>query len=263
MTKPIERPSFGGGRDPERSAVSCRSLTKRFGGTTVVDDVTFDVTPGTITGFVGANGAGKTTTIRMLLGLVSPTSGDALVKGRRYHDLQQPRRHVGAVIDGPGAHPRHSARTHLRVVAAAAGLCHHRVDEVLDRVELTEHADKRAGAFSLGMKQRLALAAALLADPDVLLLDEPVNGLDPRGILWMRELLHRLAAEGRAVLVSSHLLTELDAIAERVVIIDHGRVVADATLDELADGRSLEEAYFQLAGSLGDTPIKHPKGRAR
>jgi ABC-2 type transport system ATP-binding protein len=211
--------------------IESRSLTKRFDGPAVVDDLSFEVAAGTITGFVGANGAGKTTTMRMILGLVAPSAGEALVNGRAYRDLAHPRREVGAVLDGPGAHPAHSARTHLTISATAAGLPLARVGEVLELVELTEHARRPAGAFSMGMRQRLALAAAMLGDPSVLILDEPVNGLDPPGILWMRDFLRGLAAEGRAVLVSSHLLAELAEVADRVVIID-------AALTELLAGRA-------------------------
>jgi ABC-2 type transport system ATP-binding protein len=213
--------------------IECHSLSKVFDHRTVVDDVSFEVPAGTITGFVGANGAGKTTTMRMLLGLVAPSAGTAWVNGRPYRELQQPRREVGAVVDGPGAHPGHSARTHLTVMAMAGGLPRRRVDEVLDLVELTEHAHRRVDGFSMGMLQRLALAGALLGDPGILILDEPVNGLDPPGILWVRDLLRRLAGEGRALLVSSHLLAELAEVAHRVVIIDRGRLVADTTLDDL------------------------------
>jgi ABC-2 type transport system ATP-binding protein len=220
------------------AAISCRSLTKRFDGKPVVDDLTFDVEPGTITGFVGANGAGKTTTMRMILGLVAPSSGDALVAGHPYAELHHPRRQVGAVLDGPGAHPAHTARGHLAITATAAGLPLSRVAEVLDFVELTDHAARRVGAFSLGMRQRLALAGALLGDPPILVLDEPVNGLDPPGIIWMRDVLRRLAGDGRAVLVSSHLLSELAEVASHMVIIDRGRLVADSPLAELLAGRS-------------------------
>jgi ABC-2 type transport system ATP-binding protein len=220
------------------AAIACRSLTKRFDGKPVVDDLTFAVAPGTITGFVGANGAGKTTTMRMILGLVTPSSGTALVAGQPYVELPDPRRQVGAVLDGPGAHPAHTARAHLAITATAAGLPLTRVAEVLDFVELGDHATRRVGAFSLGMCQRLALAGAMLGDPPILVLDEPVNGLDPPGIVWMRDVLRRLAAEGRAVLVSSHLLGELAEVASHVVIIDRGRLVADASLAELLAGRS-------------------------
>jgi ABC-2 type transport system ATP-binding protein len=240
--------------DPPEAPVACRSLTKTFGGPAVVDDLSFEVAAGTITGFVGANGAGKTTTMRMLLGLVSPSSGQALINGQPYRELVNPRHQVGAVLDGPGAHPRHTARTYLHILATAAGIPRHRIGEVLDAVDLAHHGGKRIGAFSQGMRQRLALAGALLADPPILLLDEPINGLDPRGILWMRDLLRGLAGEGRAILVSSHLLSELAEIAHRVVIIDHGRLIADAAVGELADGRSLEDVYLELAGSLGTSP---------
>lgn len=220
-------------------ALECRSLTKRFGARTVVDQLSFCVERGSITGFAGANGAGKTTTMRMLLGLVAPTSGEALVEGQPYRSLADPRRRVGAALDGPGAHPAHTARAHLAVMAAAAHLPLRRVDEVLEVVGLTEHAGHRAGAFSTGMRQRLAVAGALLGDPPTLVLDEPVNGLDPPGILWMRDLLRGMADEGRAVLVSSHLLAELAEVADHVVIIDAGRLVADAPLDELLADRDV------------------------
>ena len=216
--------------------IACRGLTKRFDGPPVVDDVSFDVPAGTITGFVGANGAGKTTTMRMVLGLVTPTVGEALAKGVRYRELPNPRRIVGAVLDGPGSHPGHTAREHLGILATAAGIPQRRVTEVLDLVQLTEHARRRVGGFSTGMRQRLALAAALLGDPEVLVLDEPANGLDPPGIIWMRSLLRDLAAEGRAVLVSSHQLAELAEVAQRMLIIDRGRLVANTTLDALVNG---------------------------
>ena len=218
--------------------IKAEELTKRRGGRAVVSGVTFCCEPGTVTGFLGPNGAGKTTTMRMILGLVAPSAGQALVNGRSYRDLTHPRREVGAVLDGPGAHPAHSARTHLTISATAAGLPLERVGEVLELVELTEHSRRPAGAFSMGMRQRLALAAAMLGDPGILILDEPVNGLDPPGILWMRDFLRRLAGEGRAVLVSSHLLAELAEVADRVVIIDRGRLIADSTLTELLAGRS-------------------------
>jgi ABC-2 type transport system ATP-binding protein len=246
MASPIPSPTTGS------PPLACRSLTKRWGDApAAVDDLSFEVAPGTITGFVGANGAGKTTTMRMLLGLVRPSSGAALVHGRPYRDLPAPRSQVGAVLEGPGAHPSHRARTHLRIIATAAGFPERRVDEMLDLVELADHGRRKVGTFSLGMRQRLALAGALLGDPPVLLLDEPVNGLDPSGILWIRGFLRRLADEGRSILVSSHLLTELAEIADRVVIIERGRLVADAPLDDLAAGRSLEDVYFELAGVPG------------
>lgn len=220
-------------------SIACRSLTKWFDGPDpAVDNVSFEVPAGTIVGFAGANGAGKTTTMRMILGLITPTSGEALVNGRRYRDLERPRRIVGAVLDDPGAHPGHSGRAHLTILAIAAGLPQprRRVAEVLDLVSLTGHAGRRVGGYSTGMRQRLALAAALLGDPEILVLDEPANGLDPPGIIWMRSLLRQLASEGRAVLVSSHVLAELAEIAERVLIIDRGHLVADTTLGELLNG---------------------------
>ena len=234
--------------------IVCRALTKRFDGPPVVDDVSFEVPAGTITGFVGANGAGKTTTMRMLLGLLAPTSGEALVNGRGYRDLGHPRRVVGAVLDGPGAHPGHTAASHLGILATAAGISPRRVAEVLELVGLAEHARRRVGGFSTGMCQRLALAAALLGDPQILVLDEPANGLDPPGQVWIRGLLRGLADDGRAVLVSSHLLAELAEIAQRVLIIDRGRLVADTTLDGLLDGgRRIVELRCANASVLVET----------
>jgi ABC-2 type transport system ATP-binding protein len=220
------------------SAISCHGVTKAYGDHVVVRDVTFDVHPGTIVGFVGANGAGKTTTMRMLLGLVAPTRGEALVHGRRYGDLDQPRRQVGAALDGPGANPGHTALGHLSILCAAAGLDRRRAHEVLEQVGLADAARQRVGTYSLGMRQRLALAGAMLGDPRTLVLDEPANGLDPPGMRWMRTLLRDLADEGRAVLVSSHLLAELGEVADRILVIDGGRLVADATLPELIAGRA-------------------------
>ncbi|HEX5996955.1 MAG TPA: ATP-binding cassette domain-containing protein [Jiangellales bacterium] len=217
--------------------ITIRSLTKVYDQQRVVDDVSFEVPAGSITGFVGANGAGKTTTMRMLLGLVAPSAGTALVNGWPYRSLSQPRREVGAVVDGPGAYPAHSARTHLAIMATGAGISIRRVDEVLDQVELIEHADRRVHGYSMGMLQRLALAGALLGDPSVLVLDEPANGLDPPGIVWMRKLLRGLADEGRALLISSHLLAELAEVADRVVIIERGRLVADTSLEALLAGQ--------------------------
>jgi ABC-2 type transport system ATP-binding protein len=248
-----------------RPAVECRSLTKLFDGILAVDDVSFTVPAGTVTGFVGANGAGKTTTMRTILGLVTPTSGEALVAGVPYRQLQAPRQTVGAVLDGPGAHPAYTAQGHLRILARAAGLPPQRVGEVLELVELDGHARQRVGTFSLGMRQRLALAAALLGDPAILLLDEPVNGLDPPGIRWLRRLLGSLADEGRAVLVSSHLLGELAEVADRMVIIDRGRLIADAAIHELVNQRtgSLEDVYFRLAGTLADPAAPPDRGGRR
>jgi ABC-2 type transport system ATP-binding protein len=233
-------------------AISCRGLTKRFGDAVVVDDLSFEVPAGTITGFVGANGAGKTTTMRMILGLVEPSAGETLVRGSSYREHRAPRTVVGAAVDGPGAHPSRTASTHLRITATAAELPPTRVAEVLDLVGLADHGGQRVGTFSMGMLQRLALAGAMLGDPPVLILDEPVNGLDPPGILWMRGVLRRLADEGRAVLVSSHLLAELATVADRVVIIDRGRLLVDEALPVLLDEHDgdLESFYFDLVTTV-------------
>jgi ABC-2 type transport system ATP-binding protein len=215
------------------AAIEVRNLTKRFGDVVAVDGLSFAVEPGTVVGFLGPNGAGKTTTLRALLGLVEPTDGQALVQGRRYVDLQEPLQLVGASLEASGFHPGRSARGHLRVQAYAAGVPATRVDEVLELVGLAFASDRRTGSFSLGMKQRLALATALLPDPEVLILDEPANGLDPEGVRWLRDLLRDLASQGRTVLVSSHVLAEVAQTVDRVVILSRGRLVAHSSLDEL------------------------------
>ena len=225
--------------------IECRGLTKDFGSRRVLDDVTFTAPKGAVTGFVGINGAGKTTTMRILLGLVAPTVGEALIDGRRYAELARPRHEVGAVLDALGAHPGQTGRAFLRGLTAAAGIDDGRVDEVLRQVELSGDARRRTGRYSLGMRQRLALAAALLGDPPVLVLDEPANGLDPLGIRWMRRFLRDLAGEGRCVLVSSHQLGELEAVADRVVMIHKGRVLTE--LDDVSDG-GLEATFLELSG---------------
>ncbi|WP_214403938.1 ABC transporter ATP-binding protein [Pseudonocardia lacus] len=216
--------------------IEVRGLTKRFGRTTAVDDLSFDVRPGTVTGFLGPNGAGKSTTMRMVLGLDRPSAGEALVAGKRYAELRDPLRTVGALLDAKWVHPNRSARSHLRWLARSNGLPAGRVDEVLDTVGLTAVAGKRAGTYSLGMSQRLGIAGALLGDPQVLLFDEPVNGLDPEGILWIRRLMQRLAAEGRTVLVSSHLLSEMALTATELVVIGRGRLVAQGPTAQFVDG---------------------------
>jgi ABC-2 type transport system ATP-binding protein len=227
--------------------IQAQGLTKRFGGRTVVDDLSFTVEPGRVTGFLGPNGAGKSTTLQLMLGLVLG-GGRTLFDGRPYRELADPPREVGAVLDARTFHPRRSARDHLRMLAAGAGVPDRRVDEVLDRVGLGAVADRPAGGFSLGMAQRLGLAAALLGDPRALLLDEPANGLDPHGVAWLRELL-RAAARDRAVLVSSHLLAEMQLLADHVLVIGRGRLLADASLRELtARSGSLEAAYLELTG---------------
>ena len=216
-------------------SIAVESLSKRFGSVQAVEDLSFTTTPGRVTGFLGPNGAGKTTTLRILLGLVSPTSGQALVEGRRYADLPDPQRTVGAALEASSFHPGRSARDHLRVLTTAGGLPPARVDETLALVGLAEAADRRVGGFSMGMRQRLALAAALLGDPHVLVLDEPANGLDPEGIAWLRSFLRHLAAEGRTVLVSSHVLSEVQQTVDDVVILARGRLVRQAPLAELED----------------------------
>ncbi|AQA23640.1 ABC transporter family protein [Rhodococcus sp. MTM3W5.2] len=215
-----------------------RGLTKEFGPTKAVEDLTFTVQPGMVTGFLGPNGAGKSTTMRMILGLDRPTAGTALIDGKPYHDLKQPLRTVGALLDAKWVHPNRSAKAHLQWMAASNGIPMSRVDEVLRLVGLTEVAGKKAGGFSLGMSQRLGLAATLLGDPKVLLFDEPVNGLDPEGIVWIRKFMQRLAAEGRTVLVSSHLLSEMALTAEHLVVIGRGRLIADTTVKQFVDRSS-------------------------
>jgi ABC-2 type transport system ATP-binding protein len=219
------------------SAIEIHELTKRFGDVTAVDRLSFTVEGNTITGFLGPNGAGKTTTMRMLLGLVEPSSGSAKIDGRSYRDLPDRRHHVGATLEATSFHPGRTARNHLRVRAVAARINARRVSEVLELVDLTEAADRRVGEFSLGMRQRLGLASALLGDPELLILDEPANGLDPEGVRWLRRLLRDLAASGRTVLVSSHALGEISQTADRVVVIDRGHLVTEAPLDELLAGR--------------------------
>src|SRR5689334_7175924 len=212
--------------------IEARSLTKVYGGTVAVDGIDFQVKPGLVTGFLGPNGAGKSTTMRMILGLDLPTSGTVTVGGRSYQGRVWPLHEVGALLDARAVHPGRSAYNHLHSLAAANGIARSRVDEVLELVGLTSVAGKRAGGFSLGMGQRLGIAAALLGDPGTLLFDEPVNGLDPEGIIWVRTLLKGFAAEGRAVLVSSHLMAEMALTADRLVVIGRGRLIADTTVDE-------------------------------
>jgi ABC-2 type transport system ATP-binding protein len=212
--------------------IEAEGLSKRYGKTLAVDDLSFTVQSGRVTGFLGPNGAGKSTTMRMILGLDSPTSGRVTIGGQRYHELRHPLRKVGALLDAKWVHPNRSARAHLRWLAKSNGLPVRRVDEVLDTVGLTSVAGKRAGGFSLGMSQRLGIAAALLGDPEVLMFDEPVNGLDPEGILWIRKFMHRLAEEGRTVFVSSHLLSEMALTAEQLVVIGRGKLISQGTTDE-------------------------------
>jgi len=225
-------------------------LTKRYGAVTAVDDLSFTLEPGTVTGFVGANGAGKSTTLRMLLGLTHPTSGTVTIDGRRYVDLAHPARVVGALTDPDVFHPRRRGRDALRVVAAASGIPVARVDQLLEVVGLGDAGQRRVGGYSLGMRQRLALAVALLGDPPVVVLDEPTNGLDPLGIAWLRSLIRSLGAEGRTVLVSSHQLAELGRTVDDLVVIDHGRLVARGPIGTLLDSAdrssSLEDLFLSL-----------------
>jgi ABC-2 type transport system ATP-binding protein len=214
-----------------------RNVTKTFGGHRAVDDLSFTVRPGVVTGFLGPNGAGKSTTMRMIVGLTRPDAGEVLVAGRRYEQLAAPLREIGVLLDAGAVHPRRSARQHLAVLAATHGIPRRRVDEVLGMVGLGEVAGRRPGGFSLGMKQRLGIAAALLGDPGIVMLDEPVNGLDPEGIRWVRQFLRGLAAEGRTVFLSSHLMSEMALTADRLVVIGRGRLVADVTTAELTASR--------------------------
>ena len=218
--------------------IEVQGLTKRYGAVTAVDDLTFSVQPGHVTGFLGPNGAGKSTTMRMILGLDKPTAGTALINGAPYSALANPTRKVGALLDAKGVHPNRSARATLLWQAQAAGLPASRVDEVLSLVGLSQAAGKRVGGFSLGMSQRLGIAAALLGDPEILILDEPVNGLDPEGIRWVRGLLKSFAAEGRTVLVSSHLLAEMAQTADHLIVIGKGKLVADTSVAEFIRGNS-------------------------
>ncbi|OLR91003.1 ABC transporter ATP-binding protein [Actinokineospora bangkokensis] len=212
--------------------IEAQGLTKRYGKTLAVDDLSFSVKAGRVTGFLGPNGAGKSTTMRMVLGLDTPTSGTVRIDGKRYRDLKDPLRTVGALLDAKWVHPNRSARAHLAWMARSNRIPAARVDEVLDVVGLTAVAGKNAGGFSLGMSQRLGIAAALLGDPQVLLFDEPVNGLDPEGILWIRRFMHRLAEEGRTVFVSSHLLSEMALTAQELVVIGRGKLIAQTSTED-------------------------------
>jgi ABC-2 type transport system ATP-binding protein len=218
------------------TAVVAESLTKRFGPVLAVDDLSFTLAAGTITGFLGPNGAGKTTTLRMLLGLAAPTSGSALVLGRAYADLDRPALSVGAVLEATDFHPGRSGRDHLRTLGRAVGLADSRADDVLQTVELQSAGQRRVKGYSLGMRQRLGLAGALLGDPELLILDEPANGLDPDGVRWLRDFLRALASEGRTVLVSSHVLAEVAQTVDQVLIINHGRLVVESSLQALTAG---------------------------
>jgi ABC-2 type transport system ATP-binding protein len=233
--------------------IEVTGLTKRYGQTVAVDGLSFAVRPGTVTGFLGPNGSGKSTTMRMIMGLDRPDSGRARIGGRRYTELRWPLREVGALLEARGFHPGRPARAHLAALAASNGIPAARVDTVLAQTGLSSVAGKRPGKFSLGMGQRLGIATALLGDPQVLLLDEPVNGLDPEGIRWIRNLLKSLAGEGRTVLVSSHLISEMALMADHLVVIGRGRLLADTTVAELsARANSLEDAFFNLTAGAAE-----------
>jgi ABC-2 type transport system ATP-binding protein len=232
-------------------AVEVCGLTKTYGGVRAVDDLSFTLDAGQVVGFLGPNGAGKSTTLRLLLGLAAPTEGTALVFGTRYAELVEPARSVGAVLEHADFHPHRSGRAHLQVLALASGIDRARVDEVLDLVELTAAADRKVRSYSLGMAQRLGLAAALLGDPAVLILDEPINGLDPSGVRWLRAFLRTFADNGGAALVSSHVLAEVELSVDRVLIINGGRLLGDFSLTEISRaGRSLEETYLSLTEAV-------------
>jgi ABC-2 type transport system ATP-binding protein len=247
--------------------IELRGLTKRYRDTTAVDDLTCTFRPGQVTGFLGPNGAGKTTTMLMTLGLQRPTAGSALVAGRRYTDLPVPMREVGALLDARATHPSRSGRNHLLALAVSNGLPRRRVDEVLDTVGLTAVAGKAAGTYSLGMSQRLGIAGALLGDPPVLLFDEPVNGLDPGGIAWVRTLMRDLAVEGRTVVVSSHLMSEMELTADHLVVIGRGRLIADTSLDDFLAGssrdlvvRASSAGFAETLREAGATVVEHDEG---
>ncbi|MEV6034508.1 ATP-binding cassette domain-containing protein [Nonomuraea sp. NPDC052116] len=235
--------------------ISLKGLSKRYGDRPAVDDLTLELRPGTVTGFLGPNGAGKSTTMRLILGLDRPTSGTALIGGVPYHRIGNPMRTVGALLDARALHPGRSGHAHLVALARANGIPRRRVGEVLETVGMAVAARKRAGALSLGMSQRLGIAAALLGDPEVLMFDEPVNGLDPDGVRWVRGLMRSLAAEGRTVFVSSHLMTEMQLTADHLVVIGKGRLIADAPLSDVIAGSSLT-AVLVRTPHAGDLAVR-------
>ena len=241
------------------TSIDVRDLTKEYGTRRAVDHVTFDVRPGKVTGFLGPNGAGKSTTMRLVLGLDRPTSGTATIGGRPYAALAEPLRHVGALLDAQAAHGSRTARDHLRALAASNRIPAARVDAVLEETGLASVARHRVKTYSLGMRQRLGIAGALLGDPEVVLLDEPSNGLDPEGIVWIRELLRRLAAEGRTVLVSSHLMNETASFADHLVVLGRGRLLADTPMRDFIDARVQPHVRIRTtdAGALKSTLAAH------
>jgi ABC-2 type transport system ATP-binding protein len=226
--------------------IELRNISKRYRRVEAVGDLSFEALPGQVTGFLGPNGSGKSTTMRIIMGLAAPTSGQALINGRAYADLSWPLREVGALLDGTAFHPGRTATSHLLALARANAIPRARVAEMLDLVGLTSVAYNRVRTFSLGMGQRLGIAAALIGDPGVVLLDEPANGLDPDGIRWVRELARSLADEGRCVLMSSHLIAEMERTADHLVVIGRGRLIAADSIASLTTGRSLEDAFMQL-----------------
>ena len=230
------------------AVIAIEGLVKTYGKQNAVDDLTANVQKGRITGFLGPNGAGKSTTLRCLVGLSKPTSGSVKIYDRPYRELENPLSKVGTVLDSRGFHPALTGRQNLRVVAAAAGIDDSRVDEVLEMVELTEAAGRKMKKYSLGMKQRLALAGAILGDPEILILDEPANGLDPAGIAWLRNFLRQLAQGGRTILVSSHQLAEMQHTVDDVLIINKGKLIASGTKEQVMGDGTLEEAFLKLTG---------------
>lgn len=228
------------------TTIEFRNLSKQYKDVLAVSDFSAQALSGRVTGFLGPNGAGKSTALRCLLGLVTPTEGETLINGAPYSALHDPIRHVGAVLDSRGFHPGLTAMQNLKVMASASGIDFERINEVLKFVDLEGATHKRTKGFSLGMKQRLSLAIAMLGDPEILILDEPANGLDPIGIVWLREFLQKLASEGRTILVSSHQLAEMQNTVDDVLIINKGVLVAQGTIDEIRQGKSLEEAFLDL-----------------
>ncbi|ROO58735.1 ABC-2 type transport system ATP-binding protein [Micromonospora sp. Llam0] len=257
-------------RSRETPAVGIRAhgLTKRYGTRVAVDQLSFTAQPGVVTGFLGPNGAGKSTTMRMLLGLTTPTAGTITIGGRHITDLDDPARTVGALLDARAVHPHRTASDHLLAFAQTMGLRRERVDEVLDLVGLTDAAGRRAGEFSLGMNQRLGIATALLGDPGVLVLDEPLNGLDPEGIRWIRTLMRDLAGEGRTVLFSSHLMSEMELTADNLVVVGQGRLIAEAALDDFVRANTTQAVTVravspaELARALDRVGISYTPGPA-
>jgi ABC-2 type transport system ATP-binding protein len=241
--------------------ITVSGLTKKYGDRTVVDDVSFELEPGTVTGFLGPNGAGKTTTMRMMTSLVAPTAGSAVIDGKLYAELPNPGAVVGTLLDASAVHPGRTGRTHLRLLASAVGVPASRADEVLEMVGLSDAANRRIGGYSLGMRQRLGIAGALLADPPVLMFDEPANGLDPEGIRWMRDLLRHHAARGGTVLLSSHLLGEVEHTVDRLLVIGSGRIVADGPVASLLGGdgttvRALDASALAADLSAAGLPVE-------